>query len=90
MVTRLFTFETKPLMNVQTFTNVLEEKDRALSAMDEMDDDNSVNNGNNNEMLLSNISNQSSNLYVVSYRSQTSFSRKISFQFEQLENSLKQ
>jgi hypothetical protein len=89
MVARLFTFETKPLMNMQILSNFVEEKDRALSAMDEMDDDNSITTGNNNELLCSNISNQGSNIYVVSYRRQTSFSRKMSFQFEQLENDLK-
>ena len=89
MVARLFTFETKPLMNMQILSNFVEEKDIALSAMDEMEDDNSTTNGINNELLCSNISNQGSNIYVVSYRRQTSFSRKMSFQFGQLENNLK-
>lgn len=84
MVTRVFTYENKTIMNIQTLTKFFEEKDKALLAMDEMDDDEIYDENNSNEMIDSNILYEGSNIFVISYRSQTSFSKKMSMQFHQL------
>lgn len=82
MDTRMLSYEKKPLMNVEGITEFFEEKNRALSAMDEIDEDNK--NFESNEMMNSNVSDRGNDIYVISYRNQSSFSRRITLQFQLL------